>query len=133
MRDGQPHLTVVHGLPTCGIGTLRCQFSSMSQEGHVILEGRAWLALPSLFLCLNTNHLSSLLLGSIETLATWRLAVQAIPRQPSYAWLTLAPTARTQDTPFPGLGFSHFEEGGWLQPGTRKLPSHSHPGSLGAV
>lgn len=88
----------------------------MSQEDRVIWKGRAWLAMRGVCpLSLTANHLSSLLLGSMETLASWGLKVQVLLRQTPYTWPN--PSTHSWETqpsfPRPGL---LFEEGRWLQP-----------------
>lgn len=79
-------------------------------------EGRGWLALRGVCpLRLNANHLSSFLLDSMETLASWRLKVQVLLRQTPYT--RPDPSTHSWETqlsfPKPGL---LFEEGRWLQP-----------------
>lgn len=86
MRDCQPHRTLVHG--PCTGATGMPIFKHEPRRGpRDSAQGEAWLVLPGIcLLCPNANHLSSVLLGSMETPATWRLEVQALRRQPSHAW-----------------------------------------------
>lgn len=106
----------------------------MSQQGHVILKGRAWLALPE---SAPVPECQPSLLNPAGLHRDPGHLAPGSPGPSEAALLRLAdPSTHSQDTgvwAFPSLGFSHFEEGGWLQPGTGELPTHSHPGSLGAV